>query len=85
MIDERGNNRLCYTHLCGECRWGPRCNFIHIPGKDLGDPFVEEFAKKLAPGAAYMKTQPSHRKHPAPSGGKGGDGEKGGIKKERQH
>jgi hypothetical protein len=22
MIDEKGNNKMCYTYLCGECSWG---------------------------------------------------------------
>ncbi len=43
MIDKKDNNRMCYTHLCGECRWGDKCTFIHIPGKDLSDLFVDEF------------------------------------------
>lgn len=80
MIDEKGNNKMCYTHLCGECRWGQKCHFIHVHGRDLSDPFVEEFTKKLTPGAAFMKTQPSLKKRPAPGGGRGGDGGKGGIK-----
>lgn len=50
-------NKLCYPHVCGRCRFGIRCNFMHVPGYELGDGFAEAFAQKVKPVVEYLARQ----------------------------
>jgi hypothetical protein len=78
-MEADGRNCLCYTHLVGECHWAKECGFIHVPEKELEDPFVDELVTKLTPGANYMVTQavgtyPGRSPDRVQSGGRGGRG-----------
>jgi hypothetical protein len=72
----------------GECHWAGQCGFIHVPDKELEDPFVDKLVTKLTPGANYMITQavgtyPGWSPDKAQSGGhwgRGGGGRGGGAK-----
>jgi hypothetical protein len=78
-VEADGRNCLCYTHLVGECHWAKECGFIHVPEKELEDPFVDELVTKLTPGANYMVTQavgtyPGRSPERVQSRGRGGRG-----------
>jgi hypothetical protein len=78
-MEADGRNCLCYTHQVGECHWARECGFIHVPDKELEDPFVDELVAKLTPGANYMVTQavgtyPGGSPERVQSGGRGGRG-----------
>lgn len=85
MINQNGKNTLCYTYLCGECRWGEKCHFAHVAGRELEGEFVDEFVEKIKPGAAFMKTQQPRKRGAPDNSGSGGGSPNKFVKKEPKH
>jgi hypothetical protein len=73
FMTEGGDNLLCYNYLCGTCRHGGRCNFAHVPGKELETEFAKDMLNVLKPGMDWLSTQEPYNRQQS-GGGYGGGG-----------
>jgi hypothetical protein len=56
-VNKDNENKLCYNHICGVCRFGDNCSFIHVKDGEINDGFASEFARKIKPGVDYILKQ----------------------------